>query len=257
MPELPDLEVFSHNLNKALAGKKVSEVEIKNARKLNTDSKELKASIEDQKLKKVYRDGKELFFEFSNGNILGLHLMLHGELHLSKEKEKYNHTIISLAFSDGHELVLTDFQGAAVVSLNPEQKKAPDALSKEMTVEYLKEVVQKSRAAIKNILLDQKIIRGIGNAYADEILWDAGISPFSPGKNIPDNKVTALAKSIRQVLTDAQEEIRKADPDIITGEIRHFLKIHNSKKKTSPTGATIKVKTATRKTYYTDEQEEF
>lgn len=256
MPELPDLEVFSHNLDKALAGKKVTEVEIKNARKLNATAKELKAAIEDQKLKKVYRDGKELFFEFNNGNILGLHLMLHGELHLSKE-EKYNNTIVAFRFDDGQDLVLTDFQAAAVVSLNQEKKTSPDALSKEMNTAYLKDVIQKSRAAIKNILLDQKIIRGIGNAYADEILWDAGISPFSPGKNIPDNKINALAKSITQVLKDAQDEIRKSNPHIITGEVRDFLKIHNSKKKKSPTGAAIKIKAGTRKTYYTDEQEEF
>jgi formamidopyrimidine-DNA glycosylase len=107
-------------------------------------------------------------------------------------------------------------------------------------------------------LLDQNAIRGIGNAYADEILWDAGISPFSISNKIPDTKLKALAKSIKSVLQDAEKQISKSNPDIIGGEIRDFLKIHNSKKKESPTGAPIKfAMVSSRKTYYTDEQELF
>ena len=105
-------------------------------------------------------------------------------------------------------------------------------------------------------MLDQKNIRGIGNAYTDEILWEAGISPLSICNKIPDNKIKALAKSIKEVLEDAENQIKKAQPDIISGEVRDFLKIHNSKKKESPTGGKIHNKMVnSRITYYTDEQE--
>ncbi|MCK7559331.1 hypothetical protein MKQ70_31945 [Chitinophaga sedimenti] len=59
-------------------------------------------------------------------------------------------------------------------------------MSEEFTQAYLAQTLGKSRAAVKNLLLDQHVVRGIGNAYADEILWEAGISPFSVAKAIPE-----------------------------------------------------------------------
>ncbi len=67
----------------------------------------------------------------------------------------------------------------ATPTLNPAPSAAPDALSEEVNFEFLKTLLSTKKGSIKNILLDQKLIRGIGNAYADEILWDARISPFS------------------------------------------------------------------------------
>ncbi len=139
-----------------------------------------------------------------------------------------------------------------------QKKEAPDALSNEIQADYLKQHLSKKRTTIKNFLLDQNAIRGIGNAYADEILWDARLSPFSVCNKIPDNKIKALIKSIRIVLEDAEKQLLKSHPDIITGEVRDFLNIHNSKKTHSPAGGVIYNKTvASRKTYYTEEQELF
>jgi formamidopyrimidine-DNA glycosylase len=103
--------------------------------------------------------------------------------------------------------------------------------------------------------MDQNKIRGIGNAYADEILWDANISPFSVCNKIPTKKVAALLQSIKRVLRQAEKQILKSHPDLISGEVRDFLVIHNAKKKESPSGSPILVKkVGARKTYYTEEQ---
>ena len=103
--------------------------------------------------------------------------------------------------------------------------------------------------------MDQHVIRGIGNAYADEILWDAGISPFSAGNKIPPEKIKTLVKSIKKVLKDAEKKIKKTHPNLISGEIRDFLVLHHSKLKKSPTGAIIETgEINKRKTYYTNEQ---
>ena len=255
MPELPDLEVFSHNLHKKLTRKKVKKVVIGNAKKLKTPAATLKKNIEKKVLKKVYREGKELHFKFNDGTVLGLHLMLKGRLYFFEKKNEQKYTIIELLFEDDTGLALTDFQGQATPTLNPEPREAPDALDTAVNYSFLKKALQ-TKATIKNLLLDQHVIRGIGNAYADEILWKAGISPFSVSNKIPDSKIKTLAKAIKSVLKNAEKQIRKSDPDIISGEVRDFLDIHNSKKKTSPGGAVIKQSTAaSRKTYYTDEQE--
>lgn len=255
MPELPDLNVFSKNLDKKLTGKKVKKIEVENKSRLKIPVSELKKEIEGSKLKKVYREGKELHFEFSNGNVLGLHLMLHGNLHLFEKRNEKKNTIIEIHFEDGTGLGLTDYQGAAHATLNPVIKDSPDALSKEVNYQFLKEKLSKKRTNIKTFLLDQNMIRGIGNAYADEILWEAGISPLSVCNKIPDNKIKDLAKTIQPVLKDAEKQIVKIHPDLISGEERSFLKIHNSKKKESPTGEKIHSKVVnSRITYYTDEQ---
>ena len=109
---------------------------------------------------------------------------------------------------------------------------------------------------VTTFLFDQKVIRGIGNAYADEILWQAKISPFSVSNRIPAAKVRDLLKSIGKVLNNAEKKILKSHPDIIHGEVRDFLDIHHPKKQKSPTGAMIRTtQAASRRTYYTDEQE--
>jgi formamidopyrimidine-DNA glycosylase len=256
MPELPDLNVFASNLDKKLAGKKVEKIEVKNKSKLKVSVSELKKEIEGSKLKKVYREGKELHFEFSNGTILGLHLMLHGSLHFFEGENEKKNTIIELYFDKDTGLALTDYQGAANATLNPVIKDSPDALSEKVDYKFLKEKLSKKRTNIKTFLLDQNSIRGIGNAYADEILWEGRISPLSVCNKIPDDKIKALAKDIKSVLKDAEKQIRKINPDIISGEERSFLKIHNSKKKESPTGEKIHNKMVnSRITYYTNEQE--
>lgn len=257
MPELPDLQVFSSNLTRLLRGKKISKINLPVKGRVNVSTPVLKKKLIGQTVKSVERVGKELHVTFNKGDKLGLHLMLHGNLYLFEKKNTNKHTILELIFQNGQGLALTDWQRKATPTLNPEKKEAPDALSKEINFKFLKEVLQ-SRATIKNILLDQKTIRGIGNAYADEILWDARISPFSIANKIPDAKIKALVKSIRKVLVNAEKQIRKKNPDIITGEVRDFLLIHNSKKKQSPGGAPIEYKmVGGRKTYFTKEQEEF
>jgi formamidopyrimidine-DNA glycosylase len=258
MPELPDLQVFSRNLNKRFAGKKLKELVVHVNKRLKVPAAELKKNLEKAKLKEVQRVGKELHFQFDNGKVLGLHLMLEGNLFAFEGRNESKHSILELRFDDNTGLVLSDWQKKATPTLNPEPWDAPDALSKEVSIKFLKERLSESRATIKSLLLDQHVIRGIGNAYADEILWEAGISPSSISNKIPAEKVKDLAKAIKKVLKDAEKQILTSHPDIISGEVRDFLKIHNAKKKESPTGAAIQQKMiSSRKTYFTDEQELF
>ena len=138
--------------------------------------------------------------------------------------------------------------------LNPEDKEGIDALDRKLNYKKLKEILQR-KTNVKNVLLDQNSIRGIGNGYSDEILWQSKISPFSVAAAIPDDQVKILAKNIKKVLKGASTKISKKYPDLIQGEVRDFMRIHTKKRTESPTGATIK--TAERgmlKTFYTDEQ---
>ena len=252
MPEIPDIEVFSRNLKKLLAGKQVTKVKVVNGQKLKDTAKELSQALEGKKILDVFRSGKELRIQFSKNVLLGIHLMLTGDLHFIEEKNERKSTIVELQFNDGTGLALTDRMKNADVKLDPVDKAGIDAL--DLDYKTLKEILNR-KAAIKNVLLDQDIIRGIGNSYSDEILWQTRISPFSKANAIPDEKIKELATTIKKVLKEATEKIYKNHPGKINGEVKDYLQIHTKKKIESPTGKPIL--TAERGmllTYYTDEQ---
>src|SRR5215208_1047316 len=145
MPELPDLQVFSRNLEKELAGKKVEEIHIRNTSKLKEPATKFKKSLEGTTIKKIYREGKELHFQFSNGEVLGVHLMLHGKLNFFEGKNDQKNTIIEILFTDGTGLAMSDYQGMATPTLNPQVKPSPDALSNVVDYKFLKEQLAKKR----------------------------------------------------------------------------------------------------------------
>lgn len=255
MPELPDLQAFSHTLSKKLPGKKVEKLHAINKKKLKTSESDLRRAVEGASLSAIYREGKELHFAFDNGNVLALHLMLKGKLHLFQKNNEEKYSIIELLFNDGTGLVMTDFQGQANATLNPAPRDAPDALSKKVNSKFLKTVLNKSRATVKKVLMDQEVIRGIGNAYADEILWHARISPFSISNRIPDAAAKKLSSSLKSVLRQAEASILKANPEIINGEVRDFMAVHTRERRLSPTGKKIIIdESSSRRTYYTTEQ---
>lgn len=254
MPELPDLQAFSQNLQRRLAGKKVVGVEL-NSNKSTVTAAELQAVLKGKTIVNVYREGKQLRVKFSDDVRLGLHLMLHGQLHIVQADELVKFSVFELHLDNKEKFVMSDFQKQARPALNPEQSDVPDALSDSLNQKYLKTLLAGKKAIVKNVLLDQDAIRGIGNAYADEILWHARISPFSISAALPEEALKRLEKSIKQVLEQAIQKILAEQPDIISGELRDFMVIHQSKKAESPTGHKIEVKkNGSRKTYFTDEQ---
>lgn len=254
MPEIPDLEIFAQNLNALLKGKIVAKVKVLQAKKLADKPKALSAALEGKKLQDVYRSGKELRLQFSKNTLLGIHLMLTGDLHLFEKTNVRKSTIVEIYFKGGTGLALTDRMKNAAVKLAPVDKAGIDALDKALNYKKMKEILAR-KAAVKNVLLDQDLIRGIGNSYSDEILWQTRISPFSKAGAIPDEKIKELAVAIKKVLKGAIKKIQKNHSGKINGEVKDHLQIHTKQKNVSPTGSPIL--TAERgmlKTYYTKEQ---
>ena len=256
MPELPDLTVFSENLNKAVRGKKIASVSYQGGRGSTVSAQQLSDVLVGASIEKVQRAGKQVRFDTDRKDAFYIHLMLNGGFVLlsAAEAEKLGNLVFAASFHDGSALAVTDPKGWATVTLNPERDPVPDAL--EVTAEYLTEKFRKKpKTLVKPFLLDQKLIGGIGNAYSDEILWHARISPKSEVGKLPPEAVKALTEAIPAVLNDATQYLRNHHPDIVAGEYREFLKVHQPSLKKSPTGApVIKEQIASKKTYYTDEQ---
>jgi len=253
MPELPDIEIFARNLNRVFAGKKLLKIRIVTGKKLPDKPSAYSKRLNGKKLKQIFRSGKEMRFEFSD-TLLGLHLMLTGDLFIFQKQNSHHSTIAEFYFEGSNNLVLTDRMRNANIKLDPVDKAGVDALSKNLNVKYLKQALQR-KTTIKKVLTDQDVIRGIGNSYSDEILWQAGISPFSIANAIPEEKIKQLPPIIKKVLKKAIKDIGNNNKDKINVEVKEYLQVHTGKKETSPTGHKIIVKkVGFMKTYYTNEQ---
>ena len=256
MPEIPDLNIFSRNLAKQLIGKTLAQFTVIVPRKLKVPEAVLKEAFDGQQLVAINRIGKELHFTFENGHVLRLHLMLHGTMYWYQDTNENKFTIAELLFSDGTGLAITDWQKAVLLSLDPEPSTVPDAMN--MPEGYLNTALKNIDRHIKTVLTDGKVVQGIGNAYVDEILYAAKISPFSKASKIPEKKINILTKAITTVLTDAEAHISQNFPDTITEKERDFLKVHLPKHKVTPAGEMIlTAEIDSRKTYYTEFQELF
>jgi len=254
MPELPDIEVFTRNLNKIFAGKKLLKIKIVDGRKLKDAPNAYPEALDGKILERIYRSGKEMRFAFSGGTLLGLHLMLTGDIFVFDKKNDHHSAIAEFYFRDAPGLVLTDRMKNANIKLNPVDKTGVDAISPQLNFKYLKTAF-KRKTTIKKLMTDQDVIRGIGNSYSDEILWQAKISPYSIAAAIPDDKIKMLVPIIKKTLKKETEQIYKKYKGKINVEVKEFLQIHTKVKTKSPTGFPIIIdQKGMMKTYYTKEQ---
>jgi len=256
MPELPDLEVFKDNIYKRLTSKRLVGLKVF-SHKVPTPQSVLEEELVSRDLQSINRHGKELFFDFADGHIITVHLMLNGKISVTNEStDKIWSKVLTLTFENENIIFYDTGNIGTVIKYKPSIGKTPDALGDDFTLDYFKKIIDKNQIAnIKAFLIDQKIVKGIGNAYADEILWFARVSPKSIVGKIPDNVMVELYNAIGTVLRSAVNSIKSISPDIISGEERSFLKVHSRFKKATDTGFPIMVETiASKKTYFTKEQ---
>ena len=257
MPELPDLEIFKKNVFAKLTSKRLTGLSVFNMAKVIYPEKMLGDELSGRDLLRIDRIGKELFFDFGEERKLSVHLMLNGEMSIVTPVavDSVRFKIFALYF-ENEALVFSDRGSLCTIKYKPIVTSIPDAFDETFTQAYfLRLASKKSRTNIKAFLIDQNNVKGIGNAYADEILWEARVSPHSITGQIPEDVLIRLYDAIRAVLQNAIESIRRISPDIISGEERRFLRVHNKSLKQTETGHPIVVeRLASKITYHTDEQ---
>ena len=258
MPELPDLEVFKGNIFKKLTSKRLVDVHVFNHKKVTTPQSIFASELAGRELTAINRFGKELLFDFADGKIVATHLMLSGRVSILSDANAIANTrykIFALEF-ENESVVFSDMGELCTVKYKPVRDGTPDAFGDDFTLEYFQKIAKKKAATnIKAFLIDQKVVKGIGNAYADEILWHARISPHCLVGKIPEEKLHELYNSIGIVLKEAIQSIKAIAPDIIAGEERSFLQVHTKLKKQTATGFPIIIERIVSKTtYFTKEQ---
>jgi len=213
MPELPEVQTTVDGLQLILK-KYIYSLTINTTKlRYKVPKKIIKLSY-NRKIIDIYRIAKYIIIELSGKIKLIFHLGMSGRMRLIKIKDykaiKHDHILVNL--NDENILVFNDPRkfGFIDYSINPklEDKKylmklGLDPFSKTLNKKYLFNKFKYSKRTIKQLLLDQKIIAGIGNIYACEILFDSQISPFIPGKDLNIFMIIKLIKSIRKVLKKA------------------------------------------------------
>lgn len=236
MPELPDLEIVKEVLNRRLKGKQVEKVEILRPLILRCLQEQLFSGVEGSLLQSVKRRGKFLLFSFGNGT-LGFHPMLSGRFQLVQRGAPLkSRTCLKIGFVGGQELRYLDprFMGRVYwaqgedFSGTPQfATLGPDALDEPLSLELFKTRLRHFRGMIKNVLTNQRFLAGIGNAYADEILFTARICPLRKRSTLSPDEVKSLYRAIGSVFAQAIGILKERVRENIDVEEREFFKVHH------------------------------
>ncbi len=205
MPELPEVETIKKELSPWIVGQSFTEVTISDDRMVAAGSaEEIRRRLIGQTIETLGRRGKYLIFHLSNGRSLIIHLRMTGALLLNPEEcGRYARAIFHL--SSGCRLVFSDRRRMGLIWLVDDAdtvvgKLGPEPLDESFTADILEQRLSRHRIPVKAALLDQGIIAGIGNMYADEALFAARIHPLRKANDLSGEEVRTLHNCICNVL---------------------------------------------------------
>lgn len=221
MPELPEVETIRLGAKKYLVGKKIKDIEVKVPKLFLGNKKDIISST----ITDVKRVAKILELVLDNGKSILIHLKMTGQLVYQPENEKiscavgghmqkaygqplpHKYTHITYTFTDGSKLYFNDLRkfgwnkvlkSDAIARLFDENY-GPEPMSEKFTEKYLKTIFSKSSKNIKEFLIDQSKIGGIGNIYSNDALYWAGILPTRQAKSLSNIEIKKLKEAIERV----------------------------------------------------------
>jgi formamidopyrimidine-DNA glycosylase len=206
MPELPEVETIRAQLAPRLEGRTLASVEILDPRLTRPfDLFEVVEELEGDRVEAVERRGKYLLLRLESGRALLVHLRMTGSFGFAPT----SHERAVLELDDGTRLAYRDVRrfGTWLVLEGAElepylaTKNGPEPLGPRFTSRWLAAQLGRRRAPLKAVLLDQRVVAGLGNIYADEALWRARLSPLRPANEVDRDEVRRLVRAIRAALT--------------------------------------------------------
>ncbi len=220
MPELPEVEIIRQGLVKKAKGKKIKEVEIR-IPKIFIGGRN---NIIGAKIVDVRRTGKVLQVVLDNGYSIIIHLKMTGQLVFEEKGQKsigghpekvyeqslpHKYTHIIYTFIDGSHLYFNDLRKfgwnrvtktSMVGEILGPDKFGPEPGSKDFSSGYLKKIFSRSKKTVKQVLMDQEKISGVGNIYSSEGLFYAGIRPQRPANSLSDKEIDKLKRALEKVV---------------------------------------------------------
>jgi formamidopyrimidine-DNA glycosylase len=242
MPELPEVETIKLGLTRLLPGKVVKDVSHDWPKSFPNAPADVKRFLIGATVKHVRRRAKVLIIELDNEYSLVIHLRMTGQLVFRGEQVfgaghpndslvgdlPDKSTRVSIGFKDGSQLFFNDQRKFGWMRLLPSTEVpeidfmktvGPEPLEDDFTADkFIERLNKRKNSPIKAVLLDQKILAGVGNIYADESLWMAKIHPLKKVTEIPKNKLVALHSDIRAVLRLSIEKGGSTDRNYVDSE---------------------------------------
>tara|TARA_B100000029_G_scaffold114000_1_gene106473 strand:- start:3343 stop:4206 length:864 start_codon:yes stop_codon:yes gene_type:complete len=280
MPELPEIEVVKQSLEKYIINKFLLKIIVKNKKLRFPVSKNIQKKLANHKIINVKRISKYVVIEFKEKLFLIIHLGMSGTLHLIRNWNNTKNTNLSFYQSKSlpkkHNHVFFKFNNFSIAFNDPRRfgfiklikgnnsfnnyfsKLGPDPFTKNFNFEYLKKYLFKKKKNIKNTLIDQKFVSGIGNIYASEILNYSKINPLKSSGKINNNEINKIIYYTNKVL---KRSIKKGGTTIknflsIKGnqgsyqkEFRAYDRENRSCKNKLCLGTIIKINISNRSTY--------
>lgn len=230
MPELPEVELVARALNGLVSGRRVLAAELLRAGLApETPTLEFARRLRGRLIERVGRRGKHLLFELEGALVLIAHLRMTGRFLLLPEEAplpKHTHALFylddarRLAFSDQRHFGMMKLVSAGELDAAKELRAlAPEPFSAEFTPEYLTLALARSRRTLKETLLDQRRVTGLGNIYAAEALHIARVNPFIVAADFSPRRIPRLHQAIVAVLAEsiAHGSTLNVDPENIDG----------------------------------------
>lgn len=226
MPELPEVETIRRDLTKVILGKKITNIEILHKAPVKDGIKKFQEALKNKVIKNIDRVGKLMMLELSGGNFLLVHLKMTGQLIYQHNKNLIagghsfssfditdlpnKYTWVIWSFNDGSKLYFNDMRKFGYLKIVDKKQKekivakyGAEPLTKNFTLNKFLEILDKRNAPIKSVLLNQALIAGIGNIYADEVCFAAGIFPAAKASSLGKLEKVKLFKAINAVLKKA------------------------------------------------------
>ena len=241
MPEIAEVETVRNTLKKRILHKKIVDFKVFYKPILLDDETYVKENLIGKEFVDIKRIGKWLLFETDTHYLLS-HLRMEGKYYLKQKDDKIEkHEHVEFVFVDGSDMRYHDTRkfGRMKMVLKDHlyefegiKKQGIEPIDKRLSKEYLFEKFTKSQLPMKTLLLDQTIISGLGNIYADEVLFDASISPFKKGCDMTleeCEKIKVSAKKIIELaIKDGGTTIRSYTSSLgVTGRFQQHLMVHS------------------------------
>ncbi len=233
MPELPEVEHVVRALRAAVVGREILAAELK-LKRIASGSSPLTFDrrLRNARIESIGRRGKHILINLDNGLVLIVHLRMTGKfvcLNHEQQLLPYSHVVFHL--DDERRLVFCDMRqfgrmklviGSRLQQSRELKDLAPEPLSEDFSLEYLKDTLARSRRPLKQLLLDQTKILGLGNIYAAEALFLARISPFASAAMLSKPRVARLHTAIQQILSEAIDSGSTLKIDLADGNGSYF-----------------------------------
>lgn len=206
MPELPEVETVRRGLLKIAKGRQINAIDVYYGKTITNDVEKFRQALIGQTIEDIDRRGKYLLFRFSNGLTMVSHLRMEGKYYnqpIGGPIDKHTHVVFQ--FTDGTELCYHDtrkFGRMTLVKTGEEQTVGglktlgPEPTAEDFKLAFFQNELKRSRGKIKPFLLNQRHVAGLGNIYADEVLWMSRINPEQPANSLTAAQVKALHDNI-------------------------------------------------------------